>query len=126
MRGGRVGWLDFRTLPYDHLAGKSNLPKDTPLTAQELIRRDLNLKPYGLQAFSSLLMARWMTTYWAQTKPSNRARIAGLRPLLRSAQDPNKATQKYAIHRTDKLIAAYGGKSTTALALAYKVAHVIH
>lgn len=62
--------------------------------------------------------------------PNNTATViealAGLRPLLRSAQDPNKATREYTIHRTDNLITVFGGKWTTALALADKVAHAIH
>jgi glycerol-3-phosphate dehydrogenase len=46
--------------------------------------------------------------------------------LLRSAQDPSKATREYAIHRTGKLVTVLGGKWTTAMALADKVGHTIH
>jgi glycerol-3-phosphate dehydrogenase len=62
--------------------------------------------------------------------PGNPASIldtfAGLRPLLRSAQDPSKATREYAIHRTGNLLSVFGGKWTTAMALANKVAHAIN
>ena len=51
--------------------------------------------------------------------------FAGLRPLLYSAEDPNKTTREYAIHRTERLISVFGGKWTTALALADKVAQIL-
>lgn len=50
-------------------------------------------------------------------------RYAGLRPLLYSASDPGKATREYAIERKGKLINVFGGKWTTAHALARKVAN---
>jgi len=72
---------------------------------------------YLLRAFSH---------YFPHNTPTVIDNFAGLRPLLRSAQEPNKATREYAIHRTDKLISVFGGKWTTALALANKIAHAIH
>lgn len=46
----RPGWLIGMALfLYDHLAGKSLLPKAKRLTAQELMRRDQHLNPAGLQ-----------------------------------------------------------------------------
>jgi len=67
---------------------------------------------------------------WAQYFPDIRPNVidsfAGLRPLLRSAQDPSKATREYAIHRTGRLITVLGGKWTTAMALADKVSRAIH
>ena len=48
--------------------------------------------------------------------------FAGVRPLLRSATDPTRATREYAIHRDGALISVFGGKWTTAHALACKVA----
>lgn len=67
---------------------------------------------------------------WPYYFPNIQLRVidtfAGLRPLLRSTQDPSKATREYAIHRTDKLVTVLGGEWTTALALADKVATVIH
>ena len=72
---------------------------------------------YLLRAFSH---------YFPITQPEVSESFAGLRPLLRSAQDPNNATREYALHRTDKLVTVYGGKWTTAMALADKVVHAIH
>jgi len=46
---------------------------------------------------------------------------AGVRPLLYSATDPSRATREYAIYSTGKLTTVFGGKWTTALALARKV-----
>lgn len=48
--------------------------------------------------------------------------FAGVRPLLRSATDPTRATREYAIHRDSALISVFGGKWTTACALARRVA----
>lgn len=47
--------------------------------------------------------------------------FAGLRPLLYSSHDPNKATREYAVHKQGQLLTVFGGKWTTALALARKV-----
>lgn len=47
--------------------------------------------------------------------------FSGLRPLLRSADDPNKASREYEIERINCLINVWGGKWTTARALARKV-----
>ncbi len=48
--------------------------------------------------------------------------FAGLRPLLRSAADPSRATREYAIERQDRLVTVLGGKWTTARALGEHVA----
>jgi glycerol-3-phosphate dehydrogenase len=47
--------------------------------------------------------------------------FAGLRPLIRSAADPGRATREYAFHRDGKLLTVFGGKWTTARALARAV-----
>lgn len=52
--------------------------------------------------------------------------FSGLRPLLYSDKDPGKATREYAFHRTGKIITIFGGKWTTAMALADKVTKYIH
>jgi glycerol-3-phosphate dehydrogenase len=48
--------------------------------------------------------------------------FAGLRPLIRSAVDPGRATREYALHREGRLLTVFGGKWTTARALATQVA----
>lgn len=50
------------------------------------------------------------------------ATFAGVRPLIKSAKDPSKATREYALHRQGQLLTVLGGKWTTSLALARKVA----
>jgi glycerol-3-phosphate dehydrogenase len=50
-----------------------------------------------------------------------RNRCAGLRPLLKSADDPNRATREYEIERCGRLYTVWGGKWTTARALARRV-----
>lgn len=64
--------------------------------------------------------------YFPDSNPEVIETFSGLRPLLYSAKDPNKATREYAIHRTDKLITVLGGKWTTAMALAKKVSLTLH
>jgi glycerol-3-phosphate dehydrogenase len=64
--------------------------------------------------------------YFPSIQPRILSTFAGLRPLLRSAQDPNKATREYAIHRIGNLASVFGGKWSTAMALANKVAHAMH
>lgn len=59
--------------------------------------------------------------YWPGSSPRVTETFAGVRPLLRSKADPNRATREYAIHRTGKVVTVFGGKWTTAMALAGKV-----
>ncbi len=51
--------------------------------------------------------------------------FAGVRPLLRSADNPAQATREYAIHRDGALVSVFGGKWTTACALARKVSDTL-
>lgn len=89
------------------------------------VRQELDAPIVCSEQEQSYLLAAY-SHYFPNEKPQVIDTFAGLRPLLRSAQDPNKATREYAIHRKDKLITVFGGKWTTALALADKVAHAIH
>lgn len=52
-------------------------------------------------------------------------RFSGVRPLIRSSEDPNKASREYVIEKAGKLISVFGGKWTTSRALGYKVAKEI-
>ena len=47
--------------------------------------------------------------------------FAGLRPLIKSAGESDKLTREYVIERTERLITVFGGKWTTARALAEKL-----
>lgn len=89
------------------------------------VRQELDMPIACSEQEQSYLLAAY-SHYFPNEKPQVIDTYAGLRPLLRSAHDPNKATREYAIHRNDKLITVFGGKWTTALALADKVTHVIH
>jgi glycerol-3-phosphate dehydrogenase len=51
--------------------------------------------------------------------------FAGLRPLLRSADDPGRATREYAIEAQGRLVSVFGGKWTTARALGERVAEQV-
>ncbi|MDT4329042.1 FAD-dependent oxidoreductase [Methylomonas sp. MED-D] len=60
--------------------------------------------------------------YFPNQEATIAGRFAGVRPLISSAADPSRATREYAVHRTGQLISVFGGKWTTALALAEQVA----
>lgn len=49
-------------------------------------------------------------------------RFAGIRPLIRSASNPQKATREYAVERHGRVVTVFGGKWTTARALGERVA----
>jgi glycerol-3-phosphate dehydrogenase len=61
--------------------------------------------------------------------PANQAKVcgvfSGLRPLIRSHANPNKATREYAIETTGQVLTVYGGKWTTARALGLRVAEAV-
>jgi glycerol-3-phosphate dehydrogenase len=48
--------------------------------------------------------------------------FAGVRPLIRSADDPGRATREYALERHEAVLTVFGGKWTTARALGELVA----
>lgn len=59
--------------------------------------------------------------YWPDMEPQVVDLFSGIRPLIKSAADPNRATREYALHREGRLLTVFGGKWTTAMALAKKV-----
>jgi glycerol-3-phosphate dehydrogenase len=59
------------------------------------------------------------------TKQDITQSFAGLRPLVKSALDPSKATREYAIQSNQNLITVFGGKWTTARQLAIKIAEQV-
>jgi len=63
--------------------------------------------------------------YFPDIHPEVVETFSGLRPLLYSAKDPNRATREYALYRTGSLLSVFGGKWTTAMALAEKVTKAI-
>lgn len=66
------------------------------------------------------LIGAWLN-YFPRCEPQVINTFAGLRPLLKSARNPSKATREYAIYRINNLITVFGGKWTTAMALSGKV-----
>lgn len=89
------------------------------------VRQELDELVTCSEQEQSYLLGAW-SRYFPHYKPQVIDTFSGLRPLLRSAQDPNKATREYAIHRTNNLITVFGGKWTTALGLAEKITHAMH
>jgi glycerol-3-phosphate dehydrogenase len=68
-------------------------------------------------------LLRAYNTYF--TVPATNADIrevfAGVRPLVKSSEDANLATREYALEKSQRLVTVFGGKWTTARALARKV-----
>jgi glycerol-3-phosphate dehydrogenase len=52
-------------------------------------------------------------------------KFSGIRPLIRSHTNPNKATREYGIEKSGKVISVFGGKWTTARALGLRVAEMV-
>jgi glycerol-3-phosphate dehydrogenase len=65
--------------------------------------------------------------YFTDTKDRRdvAATFAGVRPLLRTDSNPTMASREYAIETKGRLTSVFGGKWTTARALARRVAHSI-
>lgn len=89
------------------------------------VRQTLN-QPIACSQEEQSYLLNALSHYFPDALPNVIGTFAGLRPLLRSAEDPSKATREYALHRTGKLVTVLGGKWTTAMALAEKVSHAIH
>jgi len=51
--------------------------------------------------------------------------FAGVRPLIRSAADPSRATREYAIERHGAVVTVFGGKWTTARRLGAHAAEAV-
>jgi len=51
--------------------------------------------------------------------------FSGLRPLIRSHANPNKATREYAIEKSRDVVSVFGGKWTTARVLGLRVAEAV-
>jgi len=52
-------------------------------------------------------------------------KFSGIRPLIKSKRNPLEVSREYAIHKDGKLIVVLGGKWTTSISLAKKVASLI-
>jgi glycerol-3-phosphate dehydrogenase len=52
-------------------------------------------------------------------------KFSGVRPLIKSASNPSQATREYVIEKRNHLITVFGGKWTTARALARKVKTIV-
>lgn len=62
--------------------------------------------------------------YFTNT-PEVVSKFAGVRPLIRSAADPTRATREYAIESQGKIISVFGGKWTTSRQLGERVADTV-
>ena len=87
------------------------------------VRQGLDLAPACSAEERDYLLAfhnRLMRT--PATERDIASSFAGMRPLLRSADDPSRASREYAIESRGRLVSVFGGKWTTARALGERVA----
>lgn len=100
----------FFVLPYQGktLVGTTEVRQ----TLDEKIEISTQEKEYLLNAYQY---------YFPQTKLNIVGAFAGVRPLLKSHSDPNKTSREYKIEKRGKLFSVFGGKWTTARALAESV-----
>lgn len=109
----RPGWMIALGLfLYDHLAGKSLLPKAKRLSAQELISRDSHLKSEGLQGgyeFSDGQMDDYALGLWvAEQAKQAGVNIAEHTQVSALTQDGQVITADRATHRHDRLVNVAG------------------
>ena len=63
--------------------------------------------------------------YFPHQKPLVTGSFAGLRPLISSTDEPNRMSREYLIWSDGKLVSIFGGKWTTSMALADRVAQLL-
>ncbi|ABF42315.1 FAD dependent oxidoreductase [Candidatus Koribacter versatilis Ellin345] len=102
-------------LPYE---GKTLLgTTEVRQSLEEPIRCSAEEKAYLIKVFNHYLQPAIDGKNVVRT-------FAGLRPLIRSAENPTHATREYHIWREGKLINVFGGKWTTSRILGQKVAKI--
>jgi glycerol-3-phosphate dehydrogenase len=98
--------------------------KGRTLVGTTEVRQRLD-EPIACSAEEEAYLLRAYRHYFPGDAPPVVERFAGVRPLLYSAANPTRATREYAIERHGQLVTVLGGKWTTALALAGKVAEAL-
>ena len=100
--------------------------KGRTLVGTTEVRQDLEDEPTCSTAERDYLLAfhnRMLRTPVVASDISGT--FAGIRPLLRSADDASRATREYAIEDHGQVISVFGGKWTTARALGQQVAKLV-
>lgn len=100
--------------------------KDKTLLGTTEIRQDTPNNPQVSSAEISHLLNAY--NHYFQSKANEDSiidKFSGVRPLIKSASNPSQATREYVIERKNHLITVFGGKWTTARALARKVKTIV-
>jgi len=107
----------FFVLPYQNqtLVGTTEVRQ----TLNEPIQCSEEEKVYLLDAYNYYFVKQ-------ATESDVIGTFAGVRPLIKSSDDPGKVTREYAIERKGSLINVFGGKWTTARALAKKIVQEVN
>ncbi|MDA9657569.1 FAD-dependent oxidoreductase, partial [Alphaproteobacteria bacterium] len=98
--------------------------KDSTLVGTTEVRQSLNEQIICGKEEKEYLLNAW-SYYFPKIEPKVIDSFAGVRPLIHEPKNPSNITRDYAIHKADNLVTIYGGKWTTALALAKKVVETI-
>jgi glycerol-3-phosphate dehydrogenase len=107
----------FFVLPYQ---GKTLIgTTEVRQTLDEEIKPSFEEKTYLLDAYNH---------YFKEQKSIDDivGSFAGVRPLIKSRRNPNKATREYALERHGKLLTVFGGKWTTSRKLGQKVTEEVN
>ena len=97
--------------------------KDGTLLGTTEVRQSIDEPIECSEEEERYLLDAYAAYFETPAEPSDIAeRFAGVRPLIKSARNPNRASREYELHRTDRLLTVMGGKWTTALALGKQVA----
>ncbi|MEQ8426930.1 MAG: FAD-dependent oxidoreductase [Gammaproteobacteria bacterium] len=99
--------------------------KNQTLLGTTEVRQDLSEK-IACSNYEKKYLLDLYSYYFPSTQTKIVSEFSGIRPLLHTANSPGKNSREYAIHRQGKLISIFGGKWTTARALANKVATIVH
>ncbi|MGA7831903.1 MAG: glycerol-3-phosphate dehydrogenase/oxidase [Terracidiphilus sp.] len=88
------------------------------------VRQELN-EPVSCSAAEASYLQELFGYYFPKRNQKVCESFAGLRSLIRSNANPNKATREYVIEKSGKIVNVFGGKWTTARALGLRVADIV-
>ena len=98
--------------------------QEKTLVGSTEVRQTLN-DPIRCSSDESIYLQKLYRFYFPATNMTICGQLSGLRPLVRSHSNPNKATREYVIERSGKVISVLGGKWTTSRSLGLHVAEAV-
>jgi len=98
--------------------------QEKTLVGSTEVRQRLD-EPIECSADESNYLQELFHFYFAGRDANVCRKFAGLRPLVRSYANPNRASREYAIETHERVVSVFGGKWTTARALGLRVAETV-